>query len=162
MADNTTPAAAANTAQSADKQIMLQRMYVKDCSFESPRSPAIFGTSFTPEITVNMHTNAQPLEDGNVEVVLQMTAEASHEERTVFLVEVQQAGLFTLKGFNEQEQAMILASYCPNILFPYLREVVSDLTLKGGMAPLILQPVNFDALYAQQAGLQAAGNGSGN
>jgi preprotein translocase subunit SecB len=162
MADNTTPAAAATTEQSADKQIMLQRMYVKDCSFESPRSPAIFATSTAPEITVNMHTNAQPLEDGNIEVVLQVTAEASHEERTVFLVEVQQAGLFTLKGFNEQEQAMILASYCPNILFPYLREVVSDLTLKGGMAPLILQPVNFDALYAQQASLQAAGNGGGN
>ncbi|HEX6549195.1 MAG TPA: protein-export chaperone SecB, partial [Gammaproteobacteria bacterium] len=75
------------------------------------------------------------------------------------LVEVQQAGLFTLTGFNEQERAVILSTYCPNILFPYLREVVSDLTLKGGMAPLLLQPVNFDALYAQQAAQQAGGNG---
>jgi preprotein translocase subunit SecB len=152
MADNTTPAAAATSEQNGDKQIMLQRIYVKDCSFESPRSPAVFATPMTPEITVNMHTNTQLLEDGNIEVVLQVTAEASFEQRTVFLVEVQQAGLFTIKGFNEQELAVLLATYCPNILFPYLREVVSDLTLKGSMAPLLLQPVNFDALYAQQAG----------
>lgn len=157
MADNTTPAAAATTASSGEKQIMLQRLYVKDCSFESPRSPGIFASPMTPEITVNMHTNTQTLEDGNVEVVLQVTAEASFEQRTVFLVEVHQAGLFTIKGFSEQEQAVLLATYCPNILFPYLREVVSDLTLKGSMAPLILQPVNFDALYAQQAGMQTGG-----
>lgn len=160
MADNTKPAAADSAAQNADKQIMLQRLYVKDCSFESPRSPAVFASSTTPEITVNMHTNAQTLEGGNVEVILHVTAEASVDERTVFLVEVQQAGLFTLGGFSEQEQALILSTYCPNILFPYLREVVSDLTLKGGMAPLVLQPMNFDALYAQQTGSRTADSGN--
>jgi preprotein translocase subunit SecB len=162
MADNTTPADATNAGQNGDKQIMLQRIYVKDCSFESPRSPAIFTSPAVPEITVNMHSNAQALEDGNVEVVLQVTAEANHDDRTIFLVEVQQAGLFTIKGFNEQELAMILSTYCPNILFPYLREVVSALTLKGGMAPLVLQPVNFDSLYAQQAAMQAAGTAGDN
>lgn len=147
MAENTTPDTSAATA---DKQIMLQRIYVKDCSFESPRSPAVFATPMTPEITVNMHTDTKPLDDGGFEVVLSVTAEAKFENHSVFLVEVKQAGLFTIRGFNEQEQALILATYCPNILFPYLREVVSDLTLKGSMAPLLLQPVNFDALYAQQ------------
>lgn len=159
MAENTAPAAE-NAAPEADKQIMLQRIYVKDCSFESPRSPAIFAAPVTPEITVNMHTDTRSLEDGNFEVVLSVTAEAVHESRSVFLVEVKQAGLFTIKGFNEQERAVILSTYCPNILFPYLREVVSELTLKGGMAPLLLQPVNFDSLYAQQAGLQTT-NGAG-
>lgn len=159
MAENTAPAAE-NAAPEADKQIMLQRIYVKDCSFESPRSPAIFAAPVTPEITVNMHTDTRSLEDGNFEVVLSVTAEAAHESRSVFLVEVKQAGLFTIKGFNEQERAVILSTYCPNILFPYLREVVSELTLKGGMAPLLLQPVNFDSLYAQRAGLQTT-NGAG-
>ncbi|MGH8400486.1 MAG: protein-export chaperone SecB [Gammaproteobacteria bacterium] len=143
-------------ADDTDKQILLQRIYVKDCSFESPRSPAIFATQIAPVIKVNMNTNTRALEDGSVEVVLSVTAEASHEAHPVFLVEVQQAGVFSLKGFNQQEQALILSTYCPNILFPYLREAVSDLTLKGGMAPLLLQPVNFDALYAQQTGSQAA------
>jgi preprotein translocase subunit SecB len=157
MADNNTPATSENAASGGDKQVLLQRMYVKDCSFESPRSPAVFASSARPDINIDMHTNAQRLDNGSFEVVLKLTAEASVEERPVFLVEVQQAGLFTLSGFSEQEQAVILSTYCPNILFPYLREVVSDLTLKGGMMPLILQPVNFDALYAQQLGAQSAG-----
>lgn len=141
---------AENTAQNSDKQILLQRIYVKDCSFESPRSPDVFALSISPAIKVNMETNTRTLEDGSVEVVLSVTAEATHESRGVFLVEVQQAGVFTVKGFNQQELALIFSTYCPNILFPYLREMVSDLTLKGGMAPLLLQPVNFDALYASQ------------
>lgn len=156
MAENTTPE---STAQESSRQVMLQRIYVKDCSFESPRSPTVFDNRTPPEITVNMQSNAQVLENGNVEVVLQVTAEAQLEGRTVFLVEVQQAGLFTLTGFSEEENAMLIASYCPSILFPYLREVVSSLTIKGGMAPLILQPVNFDALHAQQqAAAQTADN----
>lgn len=160
MADNTTPATTDTTAPKSDQQILLQRLYIKDCSFESPYAPAVFATPISPEITVNMHSDAHPLDNGSVEVVLKVTAEAKHENRTVFLVEVQQAGLFSVTGFNEQEQAVIFATYCPNILFPYLRETVSSLTIKGGMSPLLLQPMNFDALYAQQAGSHAAaGNG---
>lgn len=158
MADNTTPAATETAVSNGDKQVLLQRIYVKDCSFESPRSPAVFASTARPDIKIDMHTNAQKVDDGDYEVFLKLTAEATVEERAVFLVEVQQAGLFTLSGFSEQEQAVILSTYCPNILFPYLREVVSDLTLKGGMMPLILQPVNFDALYAQRVAAQAAGD----
>ena len=141
---------AETSAQDTEKQIMLQRIYVKDCSFESPRAPEIFSQTLSPAINVNMETGTKPLADGNVEVVLSVTAKATHEDRAVFLVEVHQAGVFTIKGFSEQELNMILATYCPTILFPYLREAVSDLTLKGGMAPLLLQPVNFDAVYAQK------------
>ncbi|HET7650954.1 MAG TPA: protein-export chaperone SecB [Gammaproteobacteria bacterium] len=162
MADTTTPAATETAMSNGDRQVLLQHLYVKDCSFESPRSPTVFGSNARPDIKIDMHTNAQKLDDGSFEVVLKLTAEATVEERAVFLVEVQQAGLFTLSGFSEQEQAAILSTYCPNILFPYLREVVSDLTLKGGMMPLILQPVNFDALYAQRAGAQAAGDTAAN
>ncbi|HET7921378.1 MAG TPA: protein-export chaperone SecB [Gammaproteobacteria bacterium] len=154
MAEDT----ATTAATADDRQILLQRIYVKDCSFESPRSPAVFASPVTPEITVNMHSDSKTVDTDTYEVVLSVTAEAKHEERNVFLVEVKQAGLFVIKGFDEQDLAMIVATYCPNILFPYLREMVSDLTLKGGMAPLLLQPMNFDALFAQQQ--QAAANGT--
>lgn len=145
-----------STARENEKQIVLQRIYVKDCSFESPRAPEIFSQTLSPAINVNMETATKPLGDGNVEVMLSVTARATHEDRAVFLVEVHQAGVFTIRGFSEQELNMILATYCPTILFPYLREAVSDLTLKGGMAPLLLQPVNFDAVYAQKLAEQTS------
>lgn len=147
---------AETSTQNTEKQIMLQRIYVKDCSFESPRAPEIFSQTLSPAINVNMETGTKLLADANVEVVLSVTAKATHEDRAVFLVEVHQAGVFTIKGFSEQELNMILATYCPTILFPYLREAVSDLTLKGGMAPLLLQPVNFDAVYAQKLAEQTS------
>ena len=142
-----------------NKQVLLTRIYVKDCSFESPRTPGIFSTPVTPEVKVNMRTANNRQDNGDVEVVLSVTAEATAESRSVFLVEVHQAGLFSVRGFSEQELAVILGSYCPSILFPYAREVISELVLKGGMPSLLLQPVNFDAVFAQSMGQGAAAAG---
>jgi preprotein translocase subunit SecB len=155
MAENETPATAAE-----GRQVLLSRIYVKDCSFESPRSPEVFLTPMNPELKVDMRTATKRLDDGQVEVVLSVTVEAQSESRGLFLVEVHQAGLFTISGFSDMELAAVLASYCPSILFPYAREAVSDLVMKGGMPSLLLQPVNFDAVFAQslaQQGAAAAG-----
>ena len=140
---------ATGNGQDVDKQVLLQRIYMKDCSFESPHAPAVFAAPLNPEVKVNMRADTNKLDAENYEVVLTVTIEAQAETRSVFLVEVHQAGLFAIRGFNEQELAALLGSYCPNILFPYAREAVSDLVLKGSMPALLLQPVNFDAVYMQ-------------
>lgn len=136
-------------ADASDKQVVLSRIYIKDCSFESPRAPAVFSAPVNPEVKIGMRTVTQQFEGDAVEVTLIITAEATAEERTVFLVEVHQAGLFTLRGFNDAERGAILGSYCPSILYPYARETVSDLVIKGSLPALLLQPVNFDAMYAR-------------
>lgn len=151
MAENETPLA---DGQAGDKQVLLSRIYIKDCSFESPRAPAVFAAPVVPEVKVNMRTTSQLVGGNDFEVTLSITAEATTDNRTVFLVEIHQAGLFTVRGFDERELAAILGSYCPGILFPYARAVVSDLVMKGGMPMLLLQPVNFDAVYAQSLGVQ--------
>ena len=139
MAENETPT----------KQVLLNRIYVKDCSFESPRSPEVFAAQMIPEVEVSMRTATKQLPGNEVEVVLSITVDAKSENRSLFLVEVHQAGLFTVAGFTDVELKAILATYCPSILFPYAREVISDLVMKGSMPPLLLQPVNFDTLYLQ-------------
>jgi preprotein translocase subunit SecB len=149
MADTTvTP----TNGEDAGKQVMLQRIYIRDCSFESPRAPVVFATPISPEVKVNMRSDTNKLGGDSFEVVLTVTIEAQAESRSVFLVEVHQAGLFNIHGFNDQELGAILGSYCPNILFPYAREAVSDLVQKGSMPTLLLQPVNFDAIYMQSIG----------
>ena len=148
------------TTPGGSKQVLLIRIYVKDCSFESPRAPEVFTTPMNPEVKVNMRTANKRLDDGQIEVVLTVTAEATAENRSMFLAEVHQAGLFSVSGFNEAEMAAIMASYCPSILFPYSREVISDLIMKGSMPALLLQPVNFDMIFAQSlAENTAAANG---
>jgi preprotein translocase subunit SecB len=157
MAENpeSTPTTPGN-GQDAGKQVMLQRIYMKDCSFESPHAPAVFASQFNPEVKVNMRSDTNKLGDDVFEVVLTITIEAQAESRSVFLVEVHQAGLFTIRGFTEQELGAVLGSYCPNILFPYGREAVSDLVQKGSMPTLLLQPVNFEAIYMQSVSQAAA------
>ncbi|MGH8283892.1 MAG: protein-export chaperone SecB [Gammaproteobacteria bacterium] len=142
--------------EDAGKQVSLQRIYVKDCSFESPHAPAVFATQLNPDVKVSMRSDTKKLGDDSYEVVLTITIEAQAESRSVFLVEVHQAGLFGIHGFNEQELGAVLGSYCPNILFPYAREAVSDLVQKGSMPTLLLQPVNFDAIYMQSISQAAA------
>lgn len=131
------------------KQVLLSRIYVKDCSFESPRTPEVFSTPMNPDVKLDMRTTNVRVQGDLIEVTLTVTADAHVEGRSVFVAEVHQAGLFTVSGFSEQEFAAILASYCPSILFPYAREVISDLVMKGSMPSLLLQPVNFDTLYMQ-------------
>jgi len=131
-------------------QFSIQKIYVKDISFESPASPKVFSfQKWEPKIDLNLNSSHSNVGPDMYEAVLSITVTATHEEQTAFLVEVQQAGLFSIKGFNEQDRGYILGSQCMNILLPYARETISDLTTRGGFPPLIMSPVNFDALYQQ-------------
>lgn len=132
------------------KQFSIQKLYVKDASFESPGTPHSFSfRKWDPKIDLNLTNTHRHIDGDMYEAVLCVTATVSLEEKTVFLVEVQYAGLFGLAGFDETERKYLLGSQSMNVLFPYAREVVSDLTIRGGFPPLILSPVNFDALYQQ-------------
>ncbi len=139
-----------NESTEPKQQFSIQKLYVKDSSFESPASPQSFSfKKWTPKIDLNL-TNDQKHIDGDVyEAVLCITVTVSHEETTAFLVEVHQAGLFEIGGFDEEQIKYLLGSQCMNILFPYAREVVSDLSVRGGFPPLTISPVNFEALYQQ-------------
>ena len=150
MAENQSEA----TQQGGSQQFAIQKIYIKDVSFESPNAPAMFTQEWQPEVNLDMNTNTQLLNEGVYEVVLSLTATVKNADQTAFLVEIQQAGIFTITGFAESEMGHMLGSFCPNILFPYAREAVSDLVTKGGYPPLILAPVNFDALYAQHMAQQ--------
>lgn len=152
----------------SDKQIAIQKIYVKDFSFESPHTPDIFTkTNWSPKTNLNLRSSHTTTTDNNHEVVLTITIEAKEDEQTFFLVELQQAGLFHIAGYDEAEFKAIIGSYCPNILFPYARESVANIVSKGGFPEFLLQPINFDALYAQgmaQAQAQeqpAAGSSNG-
>jgi preprotein translocase subunit SecB len=142
----------------------VQRIYVKDLSFESPNAPDIFRSNWEPRHELNINTKTTPLGDDAYEVVLAVTITTKVQDKTALIVEVQQAGIFAAKGFSEQELAPLLGAYCPNQLFPYVREVVADLVTKGSFPQVLLQPINFDALFAQhqqQAAQQAAGDKRG-
>ncbi len=134
----------------------IQRIYLKDLSYEAPGTPQIFTHQVTPQIGMQIEAKAAPLQDDSYEVILAVTITAKHNDKTAFLVEVQQAGIFAIRGYDEQQLGALLNSYCPNILFPFVREVVSDLTTKGGFPPLLLAPINFDAVYAQRQQKAAA------
>lgn len=139
-----------------DKQFSIQKIYTKDLSFETPNSPKIFTQAWQPSLDVNLATQSNALEDDVFEVVLSITATVKLGEEIAYLVEVQQAGIITANGFEQEELAPLLGSFCPNILFPYAREVISDLVSKGGFPQLILAPINFDALYLQKQQQNAA------
>lgn len=131
-------------------QFAIQKIYVKDVSFETPNSPAIFTeTKWEPEVNVQLNTRATPLADHMHEVVLSITVTAKSGDKTAYLVEVQQAGIFRTEGFDAAQLNHLLGSFCPNILFPYVREAISDTVTRGGFPQMLLAPVNFDALYAQ-------------
>ncbi len=132
-----------------ERQFSIQKIYTKDMSFETPNTPAIFTEKWEPAVDFNLATNTRPLEEAMYEISLTVTITVKCGEATAYLVEVNQAGIFTLVGFPEQEMGPMVGSFCPNILFPYAREAVSDLVSKGGFPQLLLAPVNFDALYAQ-------------
>lgn len=136
----------------------IQRIYIKDTSFESPNAPAIFRDGeWQPEVNIDLQTKTQALEGDAHEVTLTTTVTAKKADKTIFLIEVQHAGIFTLTGFDKEQLGHMLGSFCPNVLFPYAREVVSDLAVRGGFPPLYLTPVNFDALYAQHLQQQQQG-----
>jgi preprotein translocase subunit SecB len=156
MATNDTLEAA---EQAPMGQLGIQRLYVKDLSFEAPNAPKIFTEQLSPSLDVQLANAAVTLAENVHEVVLTVTCTVKQDERVVYLVEVQQAGIFNISGFNEQTLPMVLGTACPNILFPYAREVVSDIVTKGGFPQLLLSPVNFDILYQQEMQRRQAAEG---
>lgn len=141
-----------NGADSAQYQFALQRIYVKDLSFEVPSAPEVFGRQdVDPEIQLNLKNSQKALGDDNYEVILNISVHAKMDQTTVFLIELDQAGIFVIKGYPDEELKKLMGTYCPATLFPYAREIIASTVAKGGFPPLTLQPINFDALYAQAA-----------
>lgn len=141
-----------------ERHFQIQKIHVKDISFETPNSPEIFTIEWQPQVEIGLGTNAVQIQEATYEVSLRITVTVKVGEKTAYLVEVSQAGIFTVHGFKEDEMGHLLGSYCPNVLFPYAREVVSDLVIKGGFPPMLLTPVNFDGLYAQRLNELSAKN----
>ena len=157
MANETAGAAPAPGAQTETGPVLaLQNVYLKDCSYEAPSGPRIDG-NWNPQINLDLHTAATGLAPELTEVVLTVTVSAKQNDATIFLVEVKQAGVFLLRGLNEADSKRAIASVCPSVLFPYARAAVSHLVTQGGFPQFLLPPVNFDALYAQNAAQQQAG-----
>lgn len=136
-------------AQASTKQLMLQKIYIKDLSFESPRAPEIFTQNPQANTQLNIGSKNTKLDDDHVEVTLTLTIESKANDDTLFLIEIAQAGIFTLRGYTEDERQVLLGSFCPGTLYPFAREAVAEIASKGGFPQLLLQPINFDAVYAQ-------------
>ena len=144
------------TDQTPQQQFAIQKIFIKDASLESPNAPAIFQQSqWQPEINVQINTAANTVNDNLHEVTLTITVTAKQNDQTAFLIEVKQAGLFTISGFPKEQLGGMLGAYCPEVLFPFAREAISDLAGKGGFPQLLLAPVNFNALYTQHQQQQA-------
>lgn len=139
----------ANDANATAHHFEIQRIYVKDLSFEAPNTPHTFTEEWKPEVQLNLETKSTRIQENIHEVVLSITATVISHKKNAFLIEVQQSGVFNISGFAPDQLHQMLGSFCPNILFPYAREVISDTVVRGGFPQLLLAPVNFDALYAQ-------------
>ncbi|GAB5452235.1 MAG: protein-export chaperone SecB [Halioglobus sp.] len=140
----------AASQEQPQQQFAMQRIYVKDISFESPQSPAVFKQKWTPQVNVDLNSRSNKIDDdGNFEVVLTITITAKIDDQPAFLCEVQQAGIFLVKGIEGEDLRRVLGIAGPNILFPYAREALDSLCLKGSFPAVMLAPVNFEALYQQ-------------
>ena len=140
----------ADNENAAEKRLSITKIYLKDSSFESPQSPAIFRRGeWKPQTNLNLRRAHHAVENDHHEIVLTITIEAKEDDKSCFLIELQQAGLFEIVGYEGEELEAIVGSFCPNILFPYARETIASLVQKGGFPEFVLQPINFDALYMQ-------------
>jgi len=131
-------------------EFAIQRIYVKDSSFEAPEAPAIFREQWEPKVNIDLQTASTSLEAAIFEVVLGVTVTVKIKEKVAFLAEVKQAGIFSIGDFPEEQRKQLLGSFCPNILFPYAREAITAMVTRGGFPQLYLAPINFDAVYQQQ------------
>ncbi len=147
----------AAAAQEPTSQFSLQRIYVKDLSFEAPKSPEVFREEWNPNIELDLNTRQRALEGDFHEVVLTITVTVKTGEEVAFIAEVQQAGIFLVQGLDDASQGHALGAFCPSILFPYARETLDSLVVRGSFPALMLAPVNFDALYAQELQRMQAG-----
>lgn len=142
--------------QPNQQQFAIQKIYIRDASLESPNAPAVFQDGqWQPEVNVQINTEGKSLADNLHEVTLTITVTAKQKGKTAFLVEVKQAGLFLLTGFPKEQLGGMVGAYCPEVLFPFAREAISDLVGKAGFPQLLLAPVNFNALYMQHTQQQA-------
>jgi len=146
---------AAATDQQAQNTFDIQRIYLVDVSFESPQAPAIFGTQSQPKTNVDLNSSSRNVADDVHEVLLDIRTTVKVDEEVAYLIEVKQAGIFSVSGYSDQEVAQILGSKCPEIIYPFCREVICDLAVKGGFPQIHLAPINFDALYAHHVQEQA-------
>ena len=160
MSDETTNGAVA-PAEAAGPAFTVEKIYVKDVSFEVPGAPAIFTENVQPELQLNLNQRVQRLGENAFEVVLGVTLTCKAGDKTAYVAEVQQAGIFGLMGLEAQGVDVLLGTQCPNILFPYVRQLVSDLVQAGGFPPFFLQPINFEALYAESLRQRAAQGDAG-
>ncbi len=133
-----------------EQKFEIQKIFLKDASFESPNSPDIFREKWQPKTDIHLTAQNAKLTDELYEVTLNVEVTSTQNEKTAFMVELKQSGVFLIKDFPEDQRNHLLGSYCPHTLFPFAREAVADLIGKGGFPPLLLSPVNFDALYSQQ------------
>ena len=136
----------------AEKRISISKIYLKDFSFESPQAPTVFRSGeWKPQTNLNLRSNHNEVDgEGNLhEIVLTITVDAKDGDTTLFLVEIQQSGLFEISGYDGEEFGAIIGSFCPSILFPYARESIAGIIQKGGFPEFVLQPINFDSLYMQ-------------
>ncbi|HVJ38663.1 MAG TPA: protein-export chaperone SecB [Stenotrophomonas sp.] len=149
MSDETNNGATAPADTNAGPAFTIEKIYVKDVSFESPNAPAVFNEAVQPELQLNLNQRVQRLNENAFEVVLAITLTCAAGGKTAYVAEVQQAGVFGLVGLEPQAVDVLLGTQCPNILFPYARTLVSELIQAGGFPPFYLQPINFEALYAE-------------
>jgi preprotein translocase subunit SecB len=156
MTDQTAPQAAGADAAS-QAQFTVEKIYVKDVSFEAPNAPHIFSEQGQPQLNMNLNQKVARLNAQVFEVVLGVTLTCTLGEKTVYLAEVEQAGIFGLAGFDDRTLDMMLGTYCPNVLFPYVRQSISELIVAGGFPPFYLQPINFEGLYAEGLRRRAEG-----
>ena len=147
---DTANAATADASNASAQQFAIQKIYLKDGSLETPGTPEVFTQSWKPEARVELNTRRSSIGENLYEVVVTATVTATMNEKTAYLCEVHQAGVFNVSGFDDNATDQLLGAYCPGVLFPYAREAITDLTAKAGFPPMTLSPVNFDALYARQ------------
>ena len=147
--------------ESSQPAFSIEKLFVKDLSIEVPNAPRIYLERDTPQVEIQMNTSANPIDEGYFEVVVSVTVTAKLAEKTVFLVEASQGGVFQIRNIPQGELDPVLGITCPNILYPYLREVISDAVVRAGFAPVLLNPVNFDAIFqAQREAKTQAGAGA--
>jgi preprotein translocase subunit SecB len=152
MSDDNQPAATAagDQAQQDQPQFVIHKVYLKDLSFESPASPVIFTEQVQPAMELHFQNTTAELGNNNYEVVLTATVTVKSGDRTLYLIEAKQAGIFGISGVPREQLAPILAAACPNVLLPFAREAISDIVTKGGFPQLLIAPVNFEMLYLQE------------
>jgi preprotein translocase subunit SecB len=141
------------TSGDAPTEVSMQKVYVKKFALKSPRAPAVFTTRVSPQIEVGVRSGTQNLGPNTYEVTLNLTATATDQGAACFVAEVAQAAVFVIQGFSAEQRAVVTGSVCPSILYPYAREAIAHFVAKGGFPQLLLQPVNFDALYAESTRL---------